>query len=124
MKSGQDTRKRPLTVIIVSCLLIAAGATGLVYHLSDFRMSKPFQSEIVWISLVRLLAIVSGVFMLFGKNWARWLALAWITFHVVISFYHSFQQVLIHGLIFALIVYCLYRPKAGAYFSGREEASV
>jgi hypothetical protein len=60
--------------------------------------------------------------MLLGKNWARWLALAWITFHVVISFYHSIQQVLVHALVLLLFVYCLYRPAAGAYFSGREEA--
>jgi hypothetical protein len=114
-------KKRPLTVIIVSCLLIASGAIGLVYHLSDFRISKPFQSEIAWISLVRILAIVSGVFMLLGKNWARWLALAWITFHVVISFYHSLQQVVVHGLLLLLFAYCLYRPEARAYFKPQED---
>jgi len=113
--------KRPLTVSIVSFLYIAAGAIGLVYHLKEFKTSTPFQSEIVWISLVRLLAIVSGIFMLLGRSWARWLALAWITFHVVISFFHSWQQVVFHGLLLVLIAYFLYRPQAKAFFSGRRD---
>lgn len=114
-------RKRPLTVSIIGCLFIATGAIGLVYHLSDFKIAKLFQSEIVWVSLVRLLAIVSGIFMLFGKNWARWLALAWITFHVVISFFHSWPQVVVHGLLFVVIAYCLYRPEGRAYFNRRQD---
>ena len=35
------------------------------------------------------LAIVCGVFLLRGHNWARWLALAWIAFHVVLSAFHA-----------------------------------
>ncbi len=38
--------------------------------------------------------------MLRGSNWARWLALAWIAFHVFLSFLHSWQQVLVHCLFF------------------------
>jgi hypothetical protein len=110
-------KKRPLTVSIVGCLYIAAGAIGLVYHLREFRTSTPFQFEIVWISLLRLLAIVSGIFMLLGRSWARWLALAWITFHVVISFFHSWEQMAFHGLLLVLIAYFLYLPKARVYFS-------
>ena len=108
--------KRPITVTIISWVLIAAGAIGLVYHLSDLKRSQPFQYELVWISAVRLLAIVSGVFMLSGKDWARWLAVAWIGFHFVLSFFHSFQEVVMHGLLFVLITYLLFRPEARAYF--------
>lgn len=114
-------KKRPLTVSIPSGLLIAAGVIGLTYHLTDFKISKPFEPELAWASLVRLLAIVSGIFMLLGKNWARWLALAWIAFHVVISF-PSIQQVVVHGLLFVLFAYCLYRPEARAHFNPREAA--
>ena len=113
--------KRPLTVSIVSCLYIASGAIGLVYHLGEFKTSTPFQSEIVWISLLRLLAIVGGIFMLLGRGWARRLALAWITFHVAISFLNSWQLVVFHGLLLVLIAYFLYRPEATAYFSRRRD---
>lgn len=115
-------KKRPLTVLIVACLFIAAGAIGLVHHLNDFKITKPVESEIVWSSFVGLLAIVSGFFMLLGRNWARWLALAWMAFHLAISFFHSIQQVVIHGLLFLLIAYGLYRPEVRAYFSPREAA--
>ena len=37
--------------------------------------------------LTELLAMVSGAFMLRGHNWARWLALAWIIFHVILSIF-------------------------------------
>lgn len=113
--------KRPLAVSIVSWIFIATGTLGLAFHLRDFKGPQPFQYDLVWVSLVRLAAIVSGAFMLRGKNWARWLALAWIGFHVVISFFHSWQQVLVHGLLFLLIAYFLFRPEASAYFEAAEE---
>ena len=54
------------------------------YHFSELR-----QPEGVWVGLTELLAILSGVFMLRGQNWARWLALAWIAFHVIpVSYTH------------------------------------
>lgn len=113
-------KKLPLAVLVISCLLIATGILGIAFHLHDFR--KPFQPETAWITLLRLLAIVSGVFMLMRKDWARWLALIWIGFHVVLAFYHSLQQVAIHVVVFALFAYFLLRPEARAYFRQREEA--
>jgi hypothetical protein len=107
--------QRPITITILSWLYIAAGAIGLVYHLADFR-SHAFHTEDVWIALVRMLAIVAGVFMLRGADWARWLALAWIAFHVVISSLNSVQQGVIHALFLALFAYFLFRQDARAYF--------
>ena len=115
-------KNRPLTVLIVSGLFIAAGAVGFVHHLTDLKISKPVESELVWISVVNLLAIVSGIFMLLGKNWARWLALAWLAFHVAISFIHSMQQVVFHAVLLVLIGYFLYRPEVRTYFTRREAA--
>ena len=37
-----------------------------------------------------------------GQNWARWLALLWMAFHVAISF-PVVRQVVTHSIIFALI---------------------
>jgi predicted cobalt transporter CbtA len=114
-------KKRPLALTILSCVFIAAGAIGLAYHLSDLKAAEPFQQEIIWISLVRLASIVCRAFMLRGDDWARWLALAWIAFHVVVSFFHSIQQVVVHGLLFVLIAYFLFRPEARAYFQHQEK---
>lgn len=75
--------KRPVPVWILSCLDIAVGAVGFVYSFSELIAH---QDNIVWIELTELLAIVSGAFMLRRHNWARWLALVWMAFHVAISF--------------------------------------
>ena len=111
--------KRPITVTILGYVLIATGVASLAFHLTDFKASHSLLSEFVLLSLVRILAIASGVFMLRGRNWARWLALAWIAFHVAISFLDSLQKVAVHGLIFLLFGYLLLRPEATAYFHRR-----
>jgi hypothetical protein len=112
--------KRPFTVTIIGWIFIAAGAIGFVHHLTEIQLRQPFQSENFWILLLSLVAVVSGVFIMRGSNWARWLALGWIAFHVFLSFFHSWQQVLVHGLLFAMIGYVLFRPEARAYFRHTE----
>jgi hypothetical protein len=108
--------KRPLSVTLVSLLLAAAGAVGLVYHFAELNMRHPFQNDAIWVGVIRLLAIVGGVYMLRGKNWARWLAMVWIGFHVVVSGFHSLLEFAIHGLLFAVFAYVLFRPPATQYF--------
>jgi hypothetical protein len=110
--------QRPLPVTVISLVLIATGGIGLVYHLSDLRAQHPFHYEIVWISLVRLMAILCGVYMLRANNWARWLSLAWIAFHVILSFFHSRFEVGFHALVFAAFAYFLFRPASNQYFHG------
>jgi len=96
--------------------LIAAGLLGIAYHFTEFKFQRPFDYEIVWITLVRLLAIVSGVYMLRGQNWARWLAVVWIAFHVVISIFHPWSQLAIHALILVVFAFILFRQPATEYF--------
>ncbi len=110
-------RERPLPVTIVSYLLIVVGAIGFVYHFSELKSSRP--SEYVWILALRLLAVVAGLFMLRGKEWARWLSMAWITFHVVLSFFHSLGQVAVHVLVLVVFALVLFRPAANQFFRSR-----
>ena len=86
-------------------LLIAAGAAGLVYHTAEIAAS-----------LVRVLAIVAGVFLLRGQNWARWLATAWIAFHVVLSAFHSATEFGMHVVLCAVLGFFLFRRDASSYF--------
>lgn len=108
--------KRPLPVTVIGCLYAAAGAMALAYHWTEFKPRHPFSYDIVWISLVRLIAIVSGVYILRGSNWARWLALAWISFHVILSAFHSLPEFAMHSLFCAVSAYFLFRPGAARYF--------
>jgi hypothetical protein len=110
--------QRPLSVTILSLVLIATGALGIVFHLTDFTPQHAFQYDVVWVSLVRLIAIVCGVYMLRASNWARWLSLAWISFHVIISIFHSPFQLGVHILVCAAFAYFLFRPRASEYFRG------
>jgi hypothetical protein len=110
------SRKRPLSVIIIGWLFIAAGSFGLVYHLNELR--QPFHNDLGWVLLLRLMAIVGGVFMLLGRNWARWLTLIWLAYHVVLSAFHSRSELVMHSLLLVVIAYFLFRPKAVEYFRG------
>ncbi len=56
--------------------------------------------------------------MLRGHNWARWLAIAWMGFHVGLSAFHAFHELAIHSLFFAAITWLLFRPAAARYFRG------
>jgi hypothetical protein len=110
--------KRPLSVIVIACLYLATGAIGFAFYFSTFKLGHPFQYNSLWASLVALLAIVSGVYMLRGSNWARWLALAWIVFHVVLSVFHSPFELAVHSLLCAAAAYFLFRPRANQHFRG------
>jgi uncharacterized membrane protein HdeD (DUF308 family) len=104
--------KRPLTVTILGCLFIVAGLVGLVYHFSE----RPHDHSIVLLSIIRIIAVVGGVFLLMGHDWARWLMLAWLAFHVVVSAFHSLSEFLPHVLLLIVVGYFLLRPPASKYF--------
>ena len=108
--------KRPLSVTLLIYLLIAVGAIGFVYHLTELRSSRP--SEYVWILGLRLLAIVCGMYMLRGKDWARWLSVAWMAFHMILSFFHSMREVAVHGLFLVVFAGVLFHPAANRFFRG------
>ena len=108
----RNAMKRPLSVTILGCLFIFAGSAGLIYHLSD----RPLEPGIVLISLVRILAIVGGVFLLLGHGWARWLLIAWLAFHVGISALNSVSQTMAHLVLLIAVGYFLLTPPASKYF--------
>jgi hypothetical protein len=56
----------------------------------------------------------------FGQNWARWLALAWIAFHVVLSALHPIPELIIHAVFCAVFAWLLFRPEAARYFRGAQ----
>lgn len=114
--------QRPVAVTLMACLLIAAGLFGLAVHFKETLAQRPFHSESLWIVAVPLLALASGVFILLGHNWARWLALAWMAFHVAISFFNSLEKVVVHVLFFMLIAYSLFRRDARAFFERPDQA--
>jgi len=68
------------------------------------------------IELTELLALVGGVFMLRAQNWARWLALAWVVFHVIVSLFHPVSELAMHLVLCVVITWVLFRPEGQRYF--------
>ena len=54
--------------------------------------------------------------MILCRNWARWLAMAWIALHVVLGALHSTQQLLVHIVVFAVFAFVLFRRPGSEYF--------
>ena len=112
--------KRPLSVMILGCLYIGIGIAGFVYHWSELLAGNALQQDALWVELTELLAILCGVFVLKGRNWARWAAIAWMAFHVVISAFDAWPKFVIHCLFCAAIAWLLFRPDATRYFERPE----
>ena len=77
--------------------------------------------ELFWVQFVRILAIVCGVLLLRSINWARWLAIAWLLYHVLISAFHSPSDVIVHIVFLLLVVVLLYLPKSSAFFQMKNQ---
>lgn len=103
---------RPVAVWVVACLYLLVGCLALLYHWHD--LGRPDGG---WVILTESLAIVTGVFLLMRQNWARWLAVAWMGFHVAIS-YGDVGKLIAHSCFLALIVWLLFRKDSAQYFRG------
>ena len=114
--------KRPIAVTAIAWLLIAAGLFGSAVHLREVVFAQPFHFRDLWIPAVDLLLPVAfGTFILLGRGWARWLAVAFIAFHVAISFFDSWQKGAIHAVLLALIAFGLFGSEARLYFERRKQ---
>jgi hypothetical protein len=113
-------KQRPLIITLLGWLLILLGATQFVLHVE--RVRPPVHAGDIGVPLFELVILVSGVFLLRGHNWARWLALAWIGFHVAISSLHAVLAGVLHGLIFLLFAWLLFRPEVNSWFRREHRA--
>ncbi|HEV2392955.1 MAG TPA: hypothetical protein VG146_11410 [Verrucomicrobiae bacterium] len=114
--------RRPYSITIVGWLFIGVGGIafcrGVLPLAQRFTEFKHGPFEFGLIETVRILALIGGVFLLRGFNWARWLLILWLAFHVILSAFHAPFQLLVHGLLAALLAYFLFRAPAAAYFRG------
>jgi hypothetical protein len=118
------TRPRPITII--AWFFVAAGIAGLLNDLwplmtsgAAAQMAKLKADGLADLGpawTTRALAIVGGIWLLRGRNWARWLLVAWMAFHIVLSAFQSWDKLVIHCLIFTPILYLLFRSSSEGYF--------
>jgi hypothetical protein len=115
-------KKRPISVTVIAALLIVVGLVALVADFTDLGSFSAHPYETVLIPLVHLFAIVAGAFLLLGRNWARWLAVAWMVLHVAISYGHPLTPFIMHSVFLVIITYFLFRSDARAYFRRASES--
>ena len=111
----QPVNKRPLSVTIVSCIFLAAGIIGSAFHATELKAPGSARYDAVWALLISLVATLCGIYLLRRSDWARWVAVAWLVFHVILSL-HSRQALLIHSALLAVFTYLLFRREARVYF--------
>jgi hypothetical protein len=107
-------KSRPLSITIISWIFIIFGSIALlsgVLPLADLKSHW-------YVHLSRILQIVAGVFMLYGRNWARWLLVAWIAFHIVVGALNGITSLVMHVVIFSVILFFVFRRDANVYFAG------
>jgi uncharacterized membrane protein HdeD (DUF308 family) len=108
--------KRPFQVAMLAWLFIAVGILSTVYHLLKGSLDR----WIVPILLVGAIAIAAGVFLLRGARWARWLVLAWLAFHLVVSAFNSLSDAMAHLVLLLVVGYVLLGPPTSNYFQSSQ----
>ena len=104
--------KRPYEVTVAGWLFIVIGILNTAWHLWKGTLDR----WMIAILFLTVSAIAAGVFLLRGARWARWLALAWIAFHVVVSALNSLWDALPHAALLLVVGYVLLGPPTAAYY--------
>jgi hypothetical protein len=112
--------KRPIAVIVVAILFLVVGVGGFIGHFPGLIAGH---RDAPAIEVTELLAAVAGAFLLLRHNWARWLALAWILFHVAISFTDPIGKLAAHVAFSIFIAWALFRPASSQWFRPSAPAS-
>lgn len=124
---GKPAWRRPLSLTIIGWLFILVGGVALLAGLlplvgagaegdvAEFEQHSAAKYGLML--LTRAVALVSGAFLLRGAGWARRLLALWMGFHLVLSARHSPPEFVTHALLFAPIVYFLYRDDAARFLS-------
>jgi hypothetical protein len=110
----------PIPVVIVAVLFIIAGCAGLIYHANEYFGQPGFKPEIILAIVIRVLAIVCGWLLIKRVDWARWLALAWLVYHVILSLFHSSAETITHLLFLIGVTILLFLPTSTRFFKSKK----
>lgn len=118
--------KRPLSITIIAILFIAIGALapfrdGWKLLESSSLRHGPGITPHDWRDFgyafsTHFLALIGGIALFRGMGWSRWLLLAWMLFHVILSFWHNPLEVALHAAMLALLAFFFFSRRAAAYF--------
>ena len=108
-------KRPPISVIIISVVFILIGVGSMFAGVSPIIKNHEVRLDSVIVAVSGLTALLSGIFMLRCANWARWLCVAWMAFHVVVSILHNTLELAIHLLVLIVLVIVLFRTSAACF---------
>jgi uncharacterized membrane protein YagU involved in acid resistance len=123
-------KKQPTSITVIAWILIVIGVISLITTTIGLnnpmvkevmsRSSIPIPAQYIMNYVGLLITLISGIAMLKGKNWARLLYVIYSIISIVIGFATSpMKAALVSGcIIFLVVVFFLFRPKAKNYFTG------
>lgn len=128
-------KKRPTSITVIAWILIVMSGISLIT--STISLNNPMAKELMGRSLIPipiqyammyvglLITLISGIAMLKGQNWARLLYVIWSIIGFGIGIATSpMKAAMIPGLVvFLIVAFFLFRPKANGYFAGTEVQS-
>ena len=110
-------RRRTPSILGVGVLFLVLGIMNVWQGVAPpFKSASPPSTESAELLAIGIAALVGGVFVLRGQNWARWLLAVWMLLHVAISVGQP-GQLLAHLVIFGFVAFLLFRPRARACFT-------
>jgi hypothetical protein len=134
----QPMQTRPTSITVIAWILILMGGISLVTTtlMMDTVMNNPAARELLSKSAISvpvqyamtyaglLVMLVSGVAILKGQNWGRWLYVIGTVLGFLIGIMTSpLKEAMIPGfIVFVVVTFFLFRPNANKYFSGQESA--
>ena len=123
ISSGErPARTRMWSVIVVAVIFLALGVLDITRGLAPLFVSAPhwhMAADDLEVLAIGIAAIVGGVYVIRGRNWARWLLAVWMVFHVAISIGQP-KPFVAHLAIFGFIAFLLFRPGASEFFTRTE----
>ena len=129
-------QQRPTSVTVIAWILIALGGISLISSILAINDPKakelmghspiPIWAQFIHLYLGILIGLISGMALLKGLNWARFLYLIFTIIGFVIGFaFSTVKLAMIPGAILsAVIIFFLFRPRVNDYFAGREAQPV
>jgi hypothetical protein len=112
-------RPRRRSVLIVGVIFIVLGSLDIWRGVAPLFASAPhwhMALDDVEVLAIGIAALVGGIYVIRGANWARWLLAVWMVLHVAISVGQPTAFVA-HLVIFGCIAFLLFRSGAAAHFA-------
>jgi hypothetical protein len=127
--------KRPIAITIICWILIVTGALGvagsvMVITSHDERLlqamaQSPIPIPVQYCMLIggTVATVVSGIGMLWGKNWARLLYVIWSGIGLVIGLITSpaKMNMIPGGAMYLIVAFLLFQPNCSEYFSPKSQ---